>query len=525
LSGTGEVVDALIDDAGRLLRLRDVEVRETAPGPHEIGARLREGQRDRWIVAQAKNRARSTTAADQKALEAMAAVSSDAFARLELTEDMTHLARHDLLTNLPNRGLLLDRLEHARQMSRRRGSRIALLFCDLDGFKAVNDRFGHAAGDAVLIDVAQRLVASVRESDTVARLGGDEFAILLEDVRPNRVDSTCVRILEALRPGAIVAGHQVPLSISIGVAPGDTGNSAEHLLRNADMAMYEAKTLGKDQHVLYEGSLGRSRVKRLELMESLQAAVANGQLSLVYQPVVTADTGKIVGVEALARWTSNGVNVPPDLFIGAAEESGLILALGDLVLDLAAADSARLMEAAGGPLSIGVNISAQQLRNPAFVTKVADTMSRMMGANLILEITERDGVSQDPASIHAMTQLSEQGVAFAIDDFGVGFSSIGYPQQMPIKIIKADASFSAAIDRDERSCALLRSISLMGQALGLDVVIEGIERASQMDHLLDHVGATYAQGFLLHRPMPLLGVSEVLRNNRQAPNRVVPTAT
>jgi len=218
------------------------------------------------------------------------------------------------------------------------------------------------------------------------------------------------------------------------------------------------------------------------------------------------------------------VNVPPDLFIGAAEESGLILALGDLVLDLAAADAARLREAAGGPLSIAVNISAQQLRNPAFVAKVADTMAKMNGADLILEITERDGVSKDPASLHAMAQLSAQGVAFAIDDFGVGFSSIGYLQQMPIKIIKADASFSAAIDRDERSCALLRSITMMGQALGLDVVIEGIERAAQMDHLLDHVGAEYAQGFLLHRPMPLMQVSEVLRKNRGPANRVVPAA-
>ena len=524
LSDTRQVVDALIADAGRLLLLPNVEVRATSPDPHEIGARLREGQRDRWIVATAQHRARSTRAADQKALEAMTAVSSDAFARLELTEDMTHLARHDLLTNLPNRGLLLDRLEHALQLSRRRGSRIALLFCDLDGFKPVNDRFGHAAGDAVLIDVAQRLIASVRESDTVARLGGDEFAILLEDVRPNQVDSTCERILEAVRPGAIVAGHQVPLSFSIGVAPGDTGNSAEHLLRNADMAMYEAKALGKDQHVQYEGSLGRSRVQRLELMESLQAAVADGHLTLVYQPVVTVDTGKIVGVEALARWTSNGANVPPDLFIGAAEESGLILALGDLVLDLAAADAARLIEAAGGPLSIAVNISAQQLRNPAFVAKVADTVAKMNGAELILEITERDGVSQDAASLHAIRQLSAQGVSFAIDDFGVGFSSIGYLQQMPIKIIKADASFSAAIDRDERSCALLRSITMMGQALGLDVVIEGIERASQMDHLQGHVGAKFAQGFLLHRPMPVAQVSEILRKNRAASNRVVPAA-
>ena len=524
LSDTRQVVDALIDDARRLLRLRQVELRATSPGPHEIGARLRDGRRDRWIVAPVRQRARSTSAADQTALEAMAAVSSDAFARLDLTEDMTHLARHDLLTNLPNRGLLLDRLEHALQMSLRRGSRIALLFCDLDGFKPVNDRFGHAAGDAVLIDVAQRLTACVRESDTVARLGGDEFAILLEDVRPNQVDSTCERILAALGSGAQVAGHQVPLSTSIGVALGDTGNSAEHLLRNADMAMYEAKALGKNQYVQYERSLGRSRVQRLELLESLRVAVADGDLTLVYQPVVTVDTGKIVGVEALARWTSRGVSVPPEVFIGAAEESGLVVALGDLVLDLAADDAQQLLEAADGPLSIAVNISAQQLRDPAFVGKVKDAMARMNGADLVLEITERDGVSHDPASLDAMTRLSAQGVSFAIDDFGVGFSSIGYLQDMPIKIIKADASFSAAIDRDERSCALLRSITMMGQALGLDVVVEGVERASQMDHLREHVGATYAQGFLLHRPLPVFEVSEILRKNRGAPNRAMSSA-
>ena len=221
LSDTRQVVDALIDDARRLLRINQVEVRSTPPAAHEIGAQLQDGQRDRWLVAPGRHRARSTQSADQQALEAMVAVSSDAFARLRLTDDMTHLARHDLLTNLPNRGLLLDRVEHALQLSRRRGSRVALLFVDLDGFKPVNDRFGHAAGDAVLIDFAQRLTTCVRASDTVARLGGDEFAILLEDVRPIEVDSAAERILKALSAGAHVAGHQLSLSASVGVAFGE----------------------------------------------------------------------------------------------------------------------------------------------------------------------------------------------------------------------------------------------------------------------------------------------------------------
>jgi diguanylate cyclase (GGDEF)-like protein len=525
LTDADQVIDGVIEDARRLLRLPQVELRPTPPGPAEIGAKLRDGQVEGWIVAPVRHRARSTSAADQQALEAMAAVSSDAFARLQLTEEMTHLARHDLLTGLPNRGLLLDRVEHALRVARRTGRAVALLFCDLDGFKRVNDRFGHAAGDAVLVDVAQRLTNGVRDSDTVARLGGDEFAILLEDVQEGYVEAACERILAALRPGAHVAGHRLPLSTSIGVARADTSQSAAHLLRNADMAMYQAKALGKDQYVTYELSLGQSRVQRLELVESLRAAVASGDLRLAYQPVVQLDTGRIVGVEALARWSHDGVAVPPDVFIGAAEESGLVVGLGELVLDLAAADADRLLEAAGGSLNIGVNISAQQLRSSTFVDKVERTLPRLAGLGLVLEITERDFVNNDPGALDAMGRLTGLGIPFAIDDFGVGFSSIGYLQQMPVRILKVDRSFSAGIDTDERSCGLLRSIMVMGEALGLDVVVEGLERASQVEHVREHVGATLAQGFLLHKPMPLDDVVEVLQGNRGELSRAVEMPT
>jgi len=517
LSDTRQVVDALIDDARRLLRLEHVEVRTTPPAPHEIGAPLQDGQRDRWLVAPRRHRARSTETADQQALEAMVAVSSDAFARLRLTDDMTHLARHDLLTNLPNRGLLLDRVEHALQLSRRRGSRLALLFVDLDGFKPVNDRFGHAAGDAVLIDFAQRLSGCVRASDTVARLGGDEFAILLEDVRVHEVHSACARILTALSSGADVAGHQLSLSASIGVAFGEANDTSESLLRNADLAMYEAKSRGKNQYVVYEGALGKTRLQRLELVEALRVSVAQNELRLVYQPVVRASTGRITGVEALARWSSNGVDVPPDVFIKVAEESGLIVALGDIVLDRAAADAPALLEAAGGELAIAVNISARQLREPGFVEKVRSTRDSLADGSLILEITERDMVGDDNESLATMQAITELGVNFAIDDFGVGFSSIGYLQDMPVRIIKTDGSFSEAIDRDERSCALLCSITMMGQALGLDVVVEGIERATQLEHLRDHVHAPFAQGYLMHRPMSVEDLVTVLRANRDLP--------
>ena len=231
----------------------------------------------------------------------MVAVSSDAFARLRLTEDMTHLARHDLLTNLPNRGLLLDRVEHALQMSRRRGTRIALLFVDLDGFKPVNDRFGHAAGDAVLIDVAQRLSSCVRQSDTVARLGGDEFALLLEDVHPPEVSSACERILAALSSGAPTSPATTSsLSASIGVAFGDSSETAESMLRNADLAMYEAKSRGKNQWVEYERAIGTvaAAASRAGRVAARLGGRRRAQPGL--PAVVRASTGRITGVEALA---------------------------------------------------------------------------------------------------------------------------------------------------------------------------------------------------------------------------------
>jgi diguanylate cyclase (GGDEF)-like protein len=514
LSDAQQVVAALTDDARKLLRIREVELRSAPPRGNEIGARVRRGQQDAWIVVPERQRARSTAGRDQEALEALAAVASDAFGRLRLTDDMTHLAWHDTLTDLPNRGLLKDRVEHALEVSRRRGTRMALLFIDLDGFKPVNDRFGHAAGDALLVDVARRLRGAVRSSDTVARLGGDEFAVLLEDVNPLEVNRACDRILAVLSRGADVAGHHLVLSASVGVAFADASDTSESMLRNADLAMYEAKSRGKSQWVEYDSAIGRSRLQRLELAESLRASVDAGDLTLVYQPVVRTATGFIVGVEALARWQSNGVAVPPDVFIPLAEETGLVVPLGNVVLDHAARDAVAIRQAAGDDIRISVNVSAQQLREPEFVAKVERAITEIGYPALVLEITERESVENDEAFLAAMKVLSSHGVPFAIDDFGVGFSSIGYLQDMPVQMIKTDLSFAEGIDRDERSCGLLCSISMMGQALGLDVVVEGIERIGQLEHVRDHVHAPYAQGYLIDRPMPLDQLLRVIRKNR-----------
>jgi diguanylate cyclase (GGDEF)-like protein len=490
----------LLESSRALLRLRNVSLKETAPGGDEVGAVVQDRDRKFWVVAPARKRARSSTTADQEALEAMATVTSDALSRLRLTEAMTRLASHDPLTGLPNRALLIERTRSAQLRARTLGGRVAALFCDLDGFKPVNDRFGHAAGDAVLVEIAERLALSVRRGDTVARVGGDEFAVLLEDVHVEDVDSTCDRLLRAVRTGVVIAGHHMPLSLSIGIALGDDSLDTEELLQQADLAMYEAKARGKDRYVSYDVGLGESHAERLEMVGALRSAVAGDQLDVAYQAIIDVTTGRVTGVEALARWSRNGECVPPDVFIGLAEDSGLIVPLGLQILHKVAVEAPVLQSAAGGRLKIGVNISAQQLRDPNFVAQITTAMQQMPQVTMVLEVTERCVVTDDEATMQAMTGLVEAGAIFAIDDFGVGFSSLSYLKHLPVKILKTDAALSSDIDRDERSCRLLRSIVTMGEALGLEVIVEGIERESQLEHLRDHVGARFAQGYLLHWP-------------------------
>ena len=506
--------DALEDVLRRSARAAvahpSADLRGNGPMSDEIGAKVRTGAGDRWLVAPALHRARASVEGDQRAIEALATVGEEAFSRLVLTEEMGHLARHDALTSLPNRILFLDRVEQAVSRTRRDDTTLAVLFLDLDGFKGVNDRFGHAAGDELLKAVAQRLVACVREVDSVARLGGDEFAVLVEGVESVReLDVLCQRLLGALRRDITVLDHDVVVGASIGVALADPQDDAAALLRNADMAMYRAKALGKDRSFFYQPSLREDNVRRLELVEALRRGIAT-ELVVHYQPIVDLALGRVDGLEALVRWQRPGGLVAPDAFISVAEESGLISELGERVLAQVVADAPRLAAAADHPLSLACNMSAHQLRDPSFPGLVGAAVAALGENTLVLEMTETVVVSDDDETAHALRSLKSLGAALAIDDFGVGFSSIGYLQHLPVDILKIDRSFVKDIDVNPRAAALVEAILVMGAALDLEVIAEGIERPAQVQRLRE-AGCAVGQGFLFSRPQPVEVIERVLR--------------
>ncbi len=516
VASTAEELETLLRvNARAAVATRSVELREAGPMPKEIGARVRAGGRTMWLVAPAVNRARASVEADRKALEALATVGEEAFSRLAMATEMGRLARHDALTSLPNRTLFLDRVEQAVHRAQRSGSALAVLFLDLDGFKGVNDRFGHAEGDELLKTVAARLVGCVRAVDSVARLGGDEFAVLVEGVEDvGELDVLCHRLLASLRREIRVMGHEVVVGASIGVALGAPDDDAAGLLRNADMAMYRAKALGKDRFFVYQPSLREENVRRLELIEALRRGIAN-DLVVHYQPIVDLADGAIEGVEALVRWRRDGVLVAPDAFIRAAEESGLISELGERVLSLVLEDAPAVRAAAGRHLTFGINMSAHQLRDPGFLDLVRDAVAELGDSTLVLEMTETVVVADDVETDYALRTLRALGAGLAIDDFGIGFSSIGYLQHLPVDTLKIDRSFTRDVCVNRRAAALVEAILVMGAALDLRVVAEGIEQPEQAEQLRA-AGCRYGQGFLFGRPQPLDEIVALLGDSSPA---------
>ncbi|MGN6334369.1 MAG: putative bifunctional diguanylate cyclase/phosphodiesterase [Motilibacteraceae bacterium] len=447
---------------------------------------------------------RAVDRADAPGVQGVVVHARDVTEWRELEAQLTRQALHDPLTGLGNRALFEAHLARSLALQHRDRRQLALLLVDLDEFKDVNDSLGHVAGDQLLVEVAQRLQASVRTGDVVTRLGGDEFAVLCEDVDDDTVEAIAERTLRCLRAPLNLEGRQVFATASIGVALAhDPGLSEGELLRNADAALYAAKESGRDQWARYTEDLQHDALTRLQVHSELREAVEREQFRLVYQPIVALRTGAPVSHEALLRWNHpRRGTVGPDDFIPAAETAGLIGVLGRWVL-LQACAAAAVRHARGtGPASISVNVSPRQFRDD-LVGDVVDALAAtgLPPRLLTLEITEGVMLGNPDRALAQLEQLKELGVRLAIDDFGTGYSSLAYLSRLPVDCVKIDKSFVSDLAHDERQIAVTRAVVEIGHSFGFDTVVEGIETAEQAS-AARILGCTYGQGFLYGRPSP-----------------------
>ncbi|MFG2309877.1 aminotransferase class I/II-fold pyridoxal phosphate-dependent enzyme [Streptomyces sp. NPDC048566] len=440
-----------------------------------------------------------------------------------LEHELTQRAFHDPLTGLPNRTLLLERVERALLRSRRESKLTCLLFIDLDDFKVVNDTSGHSTGDQLLTAVAERLSATLRRSDTAARLGGDEFAVLMEGAKqPLDAELLAAQVIQALsRPFTLPEGS-VSVSASVGVATARDSADAEELLGHADLALYAAKAAGKRQWRRFRPRLRVHMLERHQLRERLDRAIAGEEFTLRYQPVVDMAAGDVVGFEALARWPQERhAPVKPQEFISLAEESGAISQLGAWVLRNAATDAAGLQRVSGPDRTpyVSVNVSARQFRDVGFLDEVREALATpgLAPGSLQLELTETVLMRRDAQIKRVLRSLRELGVHIAVDDFGTGFSSLGYLRDFPVDVLKIDKTFIDDLAVDSRQIALVEGIVNIADTLGIQVIAEGIEDAGQRD-MLAGMGCRFGQGFLFARPMTAQRGASLLRGRSGRPD-------
>jgi diguanylate cyclase (GGDEF)-like protein/PAS domain S-box-containing protein len=434
-----------------------------------------------------------------------------------LRNDLAHQALHDPLTGLANQVLFRDRVDHAAARLQRRGGMVAVLFVDLDDFKTVNDSLGHSVGDELLVEVARRLLRSVRPEDTVARLGGDEFAVLIDDVDDrDAAVSVADRVLEALRVPVTLAARTMSATASIGIAYDTAGAGADELLRNADLAMYTAKAGGKNCARVFAPDMHAAAVERLDLEARLRGAVERGELVLHYQPIYELRSGTVTAMEALVRWRhpTRGL-LGPGSFVPFAEAGGLIDEIGFHVLETACAQ-ARHWErrfGAGAP-AVSVNLSPRQLVDPDFPSRVEELLRAcgLAPERLILEITEGALMSDPKAGAARLRRLAQIGVRLAVDDFGTGYSALSYLQEFPVGILKIDGVF-VHDGLVASGWSLAQAIIQIAHALGLVPIAEGVETAAQAEALL-RLGCEYAQGYHLGRPVDAAAALELLERAR-----------
>jgi len=465
--------------------------------------------------------------ADQEALHIFAEQVSLAVTDAKTQEAMEQ-AFHDSLTGLASRALFLDRLDHALARAAREGTRLAVLFVDLDRFKNVNDSLGHLAGDSLLVGVAERLRSCLSPDDTVGRLGGDEFAVVLESVfDEERATRTARQIIDRLRAPFVINGNEAFVDASVGIAFNSDGElDGQSLIRNADLAMYQAKKDGKGRHEIFKPAMRAMFLGTVALEAGLRRALDNSDFVLHYQPIVELHTGRVAGLEALVRWQhpERGLISPPE-FVPLAEETGLILAIDRWVLDEACRQAGE-WNAHRSPeqqLTICVNLSVRQLQQTDLTDFVAAALARggLDARCLVIEITESLLLNDTEATLARLHQLKALGIRVAIDDFGTGYSSLAYLRQFPVDIIKIDKSFVAGMGEGEDGSALARGIVQLGQTLRLSTIAEGIETADQVSELCA-ARCSFGQGFYFAKPVAAAEIDELLSADAALPVPPVP---
>jgi diguanylate cyclase (GGDEF)-like protein/PAS domain S-box-containing protein len=494
------------DDADATRRL--LEAAAASPGDgFTVELRMRHADGS-WRFVEA--RARSLL--DVPEVVGIVAIFRDVTQRRALEDEVAHRSFHDPLTGLANRALFKDRVQHA--LTRRGNPLPAVLFVDLDGFKAINESIGHGAGDDLLITVSDRLKECVRPEDTVARLGGDEFAVLLDDVAdPRDVSNVARRIIRSMQDPFPVGDKEVFVTASVGVAVHET-EGLDQLFRDADVALYMAKSQGKGRYVVFDMRAHSGAIESLQLEADLRGAVERSEFVLHYQPVVELRSERIVGVEALLRWNhpERGL-LPPQEFLPLAEDTDLMVDIGRWVVDQASVQSRKWQRLfpVQPPLSVSVNLSATELRTGSVVEELARAAaeSGLEPANLVLEFTESMMLGDADSTISVLKELKQLGVKLAVDDFGGGQSSLSQLQRFPVDVLKIDPSFVDGLDRGPEDSALARAVVRLAKLLHLEVVAEGVEREGQVSALRE-MGCQMAQGFLFARPVEEATMTAVL---------------
>jgi len=472
--------------------------------------------------------------------EGLVIVNRDITERKRAEDRLAHQAFHDSLTDLPNRSLFLDRLQRTITVSRRHSEfKFAVLFIDIDEFKVFNDSLGHAAGDSLLVQITKRLTAGLRGADTVARPGvgedtelfvgestlarpgGDEFTVLIEELHD---PSDAIRVAERIQQKLAIPfdsnGQEIVLSVSIGIAFSNNGGmEAQDLLRDAEIAMYRAKSSGKARYEVFDHAMHAGAIKRLQLETDLRKAVELNQFRVYYQPIVSLCTGRIVGFETLSRWQRPEGLVMPGEFIAVADETGIILAINRQLLDEACRQvrSWQALFPSDPPLTVNVNITSKQFAQPDLASQIDKTLKEtgLDPCCLNVEITETIAMGDADRSAVVLTELKALGVRLDIDDFGTGYSSLSRLQRFPVDTLKIDRSFISRMDTDVETGEIVRIIVMLAHGLRLKVVAEGVETQAQADLLRD-IGCELAQGYLYSKPVPAETIEQILSNAANA---------